>query len=378
MSVVIFAGPSISAGEVQGILTAECLPPAAQGDVYRAALSRPLAIGLIDGYFERVPAVWHKEILWALSQGIHVFGSASMGALRAAELAPFGMIGVGAIFEAYRDGILEDDDEVAVAHGPADTGYRAGSDAMVNIRATLALAVSTGVVDDTTASTLERLGKGLFYAERSYARILELARQEGAAPAILDDFGRWLRSGAVNQKRDDAAAMLHEMRACLSSGRPATPVGFVFEETLWWQQLKASAAETGLAPDDRLVLETLAGDRVAWDRAVAGALGWQLARQDAERDGRSSDAVMLVEQASALCRRHGLPDAAAVERWLEEHRYTRRELEHLIETSAVAAWSLQRAGDTLTPVLLQYLRWTGDYGRLVGAGGDADRSREKG
>ena len=104
----------------------------------------PLAIGLIDGYFERVPAVWHKEILWALSQGIHVFGSASMGALRAAELAPFGMIGVGAIFEAYRDGILEDDDEVAVAHGPADTGYRAGSDAMVNIRATLARAVQHG------------------------------------------------------------------------------------------------------------------------------------------------------------------------------------------------------------------------------------------
>ena len=187
MSVVIFAGPSISAGDVQGILGAECLPPAAQGDVYRAALSRPLAIGLIDGYFERVPAVWHKEILWALSQGIHVFGSASMGALRAAELAPFGMIGVGAIFEAYRDGILEDDDEVAVAHGPADTGYRAGSDAMVNIRATLARAVSTGVIDDPTASTLERLGKGLFYAERSYARILELAREEGAAAAILDD-----------------------------------------------------------------------------------------------------------------------------------------------------------------------------------------------
>jgi hypothetical protein len=378
MSVVIFAGPSIAAADVHGILSAECLPPAAQGDLYRAALSRPLAIGLIDGYFERVPAVWHKEILWALSQGIHVFGSASMGALRAAELAPFGMIGVGAIFEAYRDGILEDDDEVAVAHGPADTGYRAGSDAMVNIRATLALAVSTGVIDDTTAATLGRLGKGLFYAERSYARILELARGEGVAAGVLDDFGRWLPSGAVNQKRADAMAMLQELRVCLDSGRPVTPVDFAFEETLWWQQLKAGAAETGLAPDDRLVLETLARDRGAWDRAVAGALGWQLARQDAERDGRTSEAVRLVEQASTLCRRHGLPDAAAVDRWLAENRYTRRELEYLVETSAVAAWSLQCAGDTLTPVLLQYLRWTGDYGRLVGARGDADRSREKG
>ena len=97
---------TLSAGEVaERAPGVTCAPPAAQGDVYRAALSRPVAIGLVDGYFERVPAVWHKEILWALSQGIHVFGSASMGALRAAELAPFGMVGVGAIFEAYRDGI---------------------------------------------------------------------------------------------------------------------------------------------------------------------------------------------------------------------------------------------------------------------------------
>ena len=99
---------------------------------------------------------------------------------------------------------------------------------------------------------------------------------------------------------------------------------------------------------------------------MAGALGWQLAQQDAERDGRLSEAVTLVEQASALCRRHGLPDAAAVDRWLAENRYTRRELEHLMDTSAHAASNLQRAGDTLTPILLQYLRWTGDYGRLVG------------
>ena len=120
MSVVIFAGPSISAADVQGILERRVPAAGRPGRRLPRGAARPVAIGLIDGYFERVPAVWHKEILWALSQGIHVFGSASMGALRAAELAPFGMVGVGAIFEAYRDGILEDDDEVAVAHGPAE------------------------------------------------------------------------------------------------------------------------------------------------------------------------------------------------------------------------------------------------------------------
>ena len=47
-----------------------------------------------------------------------------MGALRAAELHVFGMVGVGRVFELFRDGLLEDDDEVAVAHGPADSGYQ--------------------------------------------------------------------------------------------------------------------------------------------------------------------------------------------------------------------------------------------------------------
>ena len=45
----------------------------------RSAASRRIAI--IDGYFERMAAVWHKEILVALERGIAVWGAASMGAL---------------------------------------------------------------------------------------------------------------------------------------------------------------------------------------------------------------------------------------------------------------------------------------------------------
>src|SRR6266446_2586246 len=120
MSIVVFTGPTISAEDALQELEATYLPPVSQGDVYRAAVRKPLAIGIVDGYFDRVPAVWHKEILWTMSQGIPVYGSASMGALRAAELAECGMVGVGSIFEAFHSGALEDDDEVAVTHGPRD------------------------------------------------------------------------------------------------------------------------------------------------------------------------------------------------------------------------------------------------------------------
>ena len=130
----MFVGPTLRPEDLPQDGDIVVLPPVAQGDVYRVAQERPSAIGIVDGYFEGVLSVWHKEILWAMAEGIHVFGSASMGALRAAELHQFGMRGIGRIFEAYRAGELEDDDEVAVIHGPAETGYLALSEAMVNIR----------------------------------------------------------------------------------------------------------------------------------------------------------------------------------------------------------------------------------------------------
>src|SRR5678815_1914302 len=137
MNVFIFTGPTISPAEASAELKAVYLPPAAEGDVYRVALHRPQAIGIIDGYFQSVPTVRHKEVLWTMSRGIHVFGSASIGALRAAELHPFGMEGVGTVFRLYRAGALDDDDEVALAHGPAETGFRAASEEMVDIRQTV-------------------------------------------------------------------------------------------------------------------------------------------------------------------------------------------------------------------------------------------------
>ncbi len=159
MTLVVFAGPTIDPATIRSFVDATVKGPVSFGEVYRAGKQRPRAIAIIDGYFDRVPAVWHKEILWAMSEGVHVFGSSSMGALRAAELADFGMVGVGAIFEAYRSGELEDDDEVAVAHRRSEDGYAPTSEALVNIRATLARAVAAGVISMETSETLLSLAK---------------------------------------------------------------------------------------------------------------------------------------------------------------------------------------------------------------------------
>src|SRR3989442_5014496 len=138
MKVVIFLGPSLSVDDARTVLPhALYLPPERQADVLSAVgIHAPDAIGLIDGEFGQSLSVWHKEILYALDRGIAVYGASSMGALRAAETAAFGTRGVGRIFEMYASGELTDDDEVALAHGLADAGYRKFSEPMVNLRAT--------------------------------------------------------------------------------------------------------------------------------------------------------------------------------------------------------------------------------------------------
>jgi hypothetical protein len=236
-NVYIFTGPTLSPREALPELDAMYLPPASEGDVYRVALKQPKAIGIIDGYFHSIPAVRHKEILWAMSRGIHVFGSASMGALRAAELAAFGMKGVGLIFECYRDGILEDDDEVAIAHGPAETGFIAVSEAMVNIRYTLRKAERAGVISRHFRQELEGIGKELFYTDRNYSLLLHQASGSARTRAELARLRGWLPKGRVNQKRDDAIAMLRLIRRRLSKAFKPKKVSYSFQHTSMWEHV---------------------------------------------------------------------------------------------------------------------------------------------
>jgi hypothetical protein len=246
---VIFAGPSLPPALRPVDTALEWHPPVRQGELYQVALTSPAVIGIIDGYFEVTPTVWHKEILWAMAQGIHVYGSASIGALRAAELHTFGMRGVGRIFEAYRDGILSDDDEVAVLHGPEEVGYPSITEAMVNIRATLDKAILAGVLDSWLVPRLIEIGKGLFYKERNWDRILQIAVGQGLSPMPINSFAAWLPVGRVDQKRSDALEMINAIRARLAAGVTPLKVGYQFHDTGYHRGAQQSAEERSSQTD---------------------------------------------------------------------------------------------------------------------------------
>ncbi len=141
-----------------------------------------------------------------------------MGALRAAELAPFGMRGTGAIFQAYVRGALGKpgplrgglpplvaDDEVAVAHLPAEAGYRAVSEALVNLRAGIAAAP---FLSARTRVRLIELARGRFYRERSWAQLITDAREEGLPRAELAALEAWPKP---DRKADDARLLLRAL-----------------------------------------------------------------------------------------------------------------------------------------------------------------------
>jgi hypothetical protein len=235
MNAVIFAGPSLPPRLRPADPCFDWRPPVRQGELYRAALTRPAVIGIVDGYFEIVPTVWHKEILWAMTQGIHVIGAASIGALRAAELDSFGMRGIGQIYEAYRDGVLEDDDEVAVLHGPEEIGYPSLTEAMVNIRATLAGAQRRGILAPEAAARLTDIAKALFYKHRTYDAVLRAASEAGLPATPLREFSAWLPQGRIDRKRLDAEAMLKAIRAHLAAKVPPLRVSFKLAETAAWE-----------------------------------------------------------------------------------------------------------------------------------------------
>jgi len=244
MSMILFVGPSLSEKEVAAHwkgLEYTLQPPARQGDIYLACQKRPSAIGLIDGYFERVPAVWHKEILWAMDQGIQVFGAASMGALRAAELSSYGMQGAGKIFADFQNGELEDDDEVTIIHSSKEEGYESYSDAMVNIRATLASAKASGIIDKECRDSLLAYAKQLHYSQRSYDALIYGKNSDGApilsSPETIEKLKQFVDLHSINQKQEDALALLALMSKHYKQGFIAGGTNFVFQYTENWQQM---------------------------------------------------------------------------------------------------------------------------------------------
>jgi len=230
---VLFAGPSARGALRQDGPSVRFSPPARFGDVARAVDAGAAAIGIIDGVFESERSVWHREILWALHKGIPVFGAASMGALRAVETDAFGMQGIGTIYQWYKQGLVEDDEEVAVRHAPAGLDYRPLTEATVNVRASLRAAVEADAATPDEAASALSMARAIHYKERTRAALLAF----WADVQNLSPLSAWLTDHWVDQKQKDAAQLID-----LFGQENLPPVrqvpDFDFQETVHWRHFR--------------------------------------------------------------------------------------------------------------------------------------------
>ncbi|SFP22294.1 hypothetical protein SAMN03159463_03806 [Mesorhizobium sp. NFR06] len=206
---LVFTGPTVSHADTLKVVDAICLPPAVQGSIVSAVQHfDPSAILIIDGGFQAEPAVRHKEILWALSRGIHVVGAASMGALRAAELFPH-MQGVGLIYRWYRRFAFAPDDAVAVLHGPAEVNFAQLTHALIDLRRTLRAACRRGVISPEQQARLEGAAQAVNFRERTLARMVRDAHD---GKDDVEKLCRELGAAFVQQKKQDALRALELLR----------------------------------------------------------------------------------------------------------------------------------------------------------------------
>ncbi|HET6764175.1 MAG TPA: TfuA-like protein [Longimicrobiaceae bacterium] len=370
-SVVVFLGPSLPVEEARAIFPdATYLPPARQGDVLSAVgIHRPDVIALVDGEFGQSLSVWHKEILYAMERGIHVYGASSMGALRAAECAPFGMKGVGRVYSMFASGELTDDDEVALAHAHDEAGYRALSVPMVNVRVSLAEAARAGVVSAAQARRLTEIAKGLFFPERSYARVLRQAAGEGMPEETVAALREWLAAGKRDVKRDDAVELLRTL-AALPRPLPRHQADFTMERTQVFEALfqrdrlvRHEGTEVSLAD----VASHAALNLPAFGDLAAQALNRELTRVLADVMEVEATPEMIEDEARRLRVRLkvGKTDEDMAE-WMRANDLEPDEFQELMrgeaEARAMRRWlSASKGHPRITREILDELRLRGLY-----------------
>lgn len=210
---IVFIGPSMTPSDARSICDADFRPPCRRGDL--DALSGQAPIGLIDGVFHQDRAVSPGELTRALKRGHVIYGSSSMGALRAAEVR--GMRGVGSIYTWYAQELILSDDEVALVFDP-DT-HRPLTVPLVNVRHATERLSRSGTLGDVASRRIVNAAQELHYTERTYPRILREAGYDAAAIQellpLLDMY---------DLKRDDARLLLETLarEAHIHSRAPAS------------------------------------------------------------------------------------------------------------------------------------------------------------
>jgi hypothetical protein len=211
---IVYLGPTLNREEASKILDADYRDPAKKGDFLRLSLTsdEKKYVGFIDGVFlhDYPPSpieVYHL----ATRKNIELIGASSLGALRAVELEKFGMKGIGKIFQLFKNGILNADDEVAVTFVRDKNILQ--SEALIDIRFNLFLAYKKGIITKQTKKRFVKIAKNVYFPFRNYDDIIKLTQEQ--FPSIhdeLESFRDYILKNRDSLKARDARKLLKYLK----------------------------------------------------------------------------------------------------------------------------------------------------------------------
>ena len=213
IKIIIYLGPSLPVDEAKKLLHSNnnrevtYAPPIKRGDIPKAISENYQVIGIIDGIFFRESAVSPREIMEVLKSNIKVYGASSTGALRASELDRYGIVDIGKIYNWYRDGTLNSDDEVALSFDSEE--FIPISEPLVNIRETMKKALSENIINQEEYKIIFESAKKLYFPERKWKNIIQISEKKmGKNLSYFSDF---VKTQKVDVKKEDAILLLKEI-----------------------------------------------------------------------------------------------------------------------------------------------------------------------
>ena len=210
---IVFIGPSLAIEKARKIFNADYRPSAKKGDFLRllACLNDDdrTIVGLVDGLFlQDYPPTPIEVFQLLIKKNILVLGAASLGALRAVELEKYGMIGIGKIFELYKKNKIAADDEVAVTF--TEETQHIQSEAMIDIRYNLFIALRKGVIDENAKRAAVRVAKSMYFPDRNYEDIIdETKRRHPSLSDYLESFRSYISKNRQSLKEQDAIKLVN-------------------------------------------------------------------------------------------------------------------------------------------------------------------------
>ena len=215
VKILIYTGLSLPFSEAKEILDSHddievvYKRPIKRGDLSHDIKENPDIIAIIDGVFHQYSAVGHREILSVMKKGVKVYGSSSMGALRASELDVLGMEGIGYCYNEYASGNVTSDDDVAVMLD-SET-LEALSVPLISMNYVFTNAVAENIITKEEKDELIKITKETYYPKRNYAQTLSQSSLDADKKGKLIDFIRTSK----DIKKEDAKELLNHIKSVI-------------------------------------------------------------------------------------------------------------------------------------------------------------------